>query len=226
VGTLIATNVNDNDVREISNRFRVELDQVRAWRPQYRKEGRPTYADFGNYIKGKHHADTFRLKYGYLEDLPKQKANRAEEEHKTSSSDDEPHHAQAAKDRAEARQRDQEEQQRQKERAEAPIDDSKYDDRYDEEWITPPQHPRKVKEGYVLVVQCPNGRTYNLAIPAGTTDGTRFCIKGVSFIRRPDGKHGNYWVQLTVPSFGETEPEPEPAKEEPKPNQHQRKKGR
>jgi hypothetical protein len=175
VGTLVATSVNDADQREISNRFRVELDQVRAWRPQYRKDGRPTYADFGYFIKGKHHAETFRLKYGQLEDLPK-KPNRADEERQRA--DGERAHDHPSND--------------------APIDDTKYDDRYDlEETIT--ASPTKVKAGYVHTLKCPNGQTQTMSINHKTQDGARFCFKGMSRIRRPDGRMGNFWVQVNIP---------------------------
>ena len=178
VGTLIATNVNDADQREISNRFRVELDQVRAWRPQYRKDGRPTYADFGYFIKGKHHADTFRLKYGQLEDLPKRKPSRPE---------DEPQKAQSQRANEQPG-------------SEAPIDDSKYNERYDlEETIT--ASPTKAKAGYVHTVKCPNGQTQTISINHKTEDGARFCFKGMSRIRRPDGKMGNFWVQVNIPQL-------------------------
>lgn len=173
VGTLIATNVNPSDVREISNRFRVEMDQVQAWLPEYSKDEKRRYADFGYFYRGKHTADTFRLTYGQLEDLPKRKA----QEERTA------------------------EQPKQERPEEPPIDDNVFDDRYDMEWVTPPQHPRKIREGYVLVVQCPDGSTHNLHIPPATTDGTRFCIKGKSRVRRPDGTMGNFWVQITVPEF-------------------------
>ncbi|TQF27442.1 hypothetical protein UNPF46_30745 [Bradyrhizobium sp. UNPF46] len=175
VGTLIATNVNDNDVREISNRFRVELDQVRAWRPQYRKEGHPAYADFGYFIKGKHQADSFRLKYGQLEDLPK-RPSRVNEERQ-----------QADGERAQSHPS-----------SDAPIDDSKYDERFDlEETIT--VSPTKAKAGYVHTVKCPNGQTQTISIDHQTKDGTRFCFKGMSHIRRPDGRKGNFWVQVNIP---------------------------
>ena len=184
VGTLIATNVNDNDVREISNRFRVELDQVRAWRPQYRKEGKPTYADFGYFIKGKHHADTFRLKYGQLEDLPK-KASRTQEE----------------------RQRADGERAQDHPSSDAPIHDSIFDPRYDsEQAIT--VSPAKAKAGFVLTVICPNKRERTHPVPAGTTKSMRVCFKHESVHRRPDGKFGHHWVDINIPSFARSEEPP------------------
>lgn len=171
VGTLIATNVNEADVREISNRFRVEMDQIRAWRPEYLMERRPTYADFGYFIKGKHQADTFRLKYGELESLPV-KVTRPEQEQtkKNERADD---------------------------RSSGPPKDDEYDDRYDQlDQIT--LSPAKARTGTVLTVNCPNGRTHQQAIPAGVHNGYRFCVRGASKIRRPDNRNGNYWVELEI----------------------------
>ena len=199
VGTLIATNVNDDDVKEISNRFRVELDQVRAWRPEFRKDGsRPTYGDFGYFIKGKHHADTFRLKYGQLEDLPK-KASRIEEERQKADGE-------RAKDQP---------------NSDAPIDEAKFDPRYDtEEAMT--ISPVRARAGFVLTIICSNRQSATHPIPAGTTESMRVCFKHMSRLRRPDGKFGHHWVDINIPAFARSETKDE----EPQPNPQERKKGR
>jgi hypothetical protein len=81
---------------------------------------------------------------------------------------------------------------------EAPIDDSRYNERYDlEEVIT--ASPTKAKTGYVLTVKCPNGQTQTISISHKTEDGARFCFRGMSRIRRPDGRMGNFWVQVNIP---------------------------
>jgi hypothetical protein len=182
VGTLIATNVNDADEKEVSNRFRVELDQVRAWRPEYAEGRKPRYADFGYFVKGKHLADTFRLKYGQLEDLPKKNPNRVEEE----------------REKADNGQRGD------RPSSDAPINDTKYDDRYDLLWeklIT----PAKAKAGFVMTITLPSKRDHLEPIPPNTKNGYRFCVKGASQILRPDGAYGNLWVQLEVPQMKEKE---------------------
>lgn len=183
VGTLIATNVNDNDQREISNRFRVELDQVRAWRPQYVSNARPTYADFGYFVKGKHRADTFRLKYGQLEDLPKTSESRAGNRNQN---ENQPKAEQSASDTAR--------------------DEDTFDARYDQEQEET-INPKKAKHGFVLTINAPNGRTYQIPIPAGTSKNFRHCIKGASQLRRPDGSFGNLWVDINVLSTSERKEE-------------------
>ena len=73
VGTLMTTNVNPNDVRDVSGYFAVEQEQAQAWRPEYVPgDARPKYADFGLKLKGKS-ATTFRLSFGQLEKLPSKK---------------------------------------------------------------------------------------------------------------------------------------------------------
>jgi hypothetical protein len=80
--------------------------------------------------------------------------------------------------------------------------DDEYDDRYDMlDKVT--LHPRKAREGTVLTVKLPNGRTHQQHIPPGTKNGYRFCVKGASKIRRPDNRNGNFWVELEIASFGE-----------------------
>jgi hypothetical protein len=180
VGTLIATNINEGDQREISNRFRVELDQVRAWRPQYLANARPTYADFGYFVKGKHRADTFRLKYGQLEDLPKRKPSRAEEQ--SQSADAKP------EDRT----------------SDGPIDDAVFDPRYDQEQEET-INPNRAREGFVLTIKAPNGRSYQISIPPGTTTSFRHRITGASQLRRPDGSHGHLWVDVNVLTMNKKE---------------------
>jgi hypothetical protein len=198
VGTLVATNVNDADIKEISNRFRVELDQVRAWRPEFRKNARPSFADFGYFIKGKHHADTFRLKYGQLEDLPKRASRTADERQKADG-----------------------ERAQEQSNTDAPIDEGKFDPRYDtEEQMT--VSPVKAKAGFVLTVVCSNNRTCTYPIPSGTTESMRICFKHESRVRRPDGKFGHHWVDVNIPSFARSETNDE----QPQPNPQERKKGR
>jgi hypothetical protein len=181
VGTLLTTNSNTNDVREISLKFRVEQEQVHAWRREYAERGeRPRYADFGAYFRGKHSADTFRLTFGQLEKLTPRTAKQQarQEESKT-----------------ETPRQETPKQERPKE--DAPIDDSRYDDRYDLLWS---QHlsPAKAKRGTVMTVILPSKRSHLENIPAGTKHGYRFCVKGQSQIRRPDGSMGNVWIELEI----------------------------
>jgi transposase-like protein len=176
VGTLIATNVNENDIREVSKKFRVEQEQVYAWRKEYIEKGRdPAYADFGFFLKGKSIAETFRLTYLQLEKLkPSKKQERTEE----------------------APRYQQQEPPRQ-ERPAGPPNDDAYDDRYDI-LERKPLSPVKARDGTVFRIKLPNNRDHLEPIPAGTKNGYRFCVKGVSPIRRPDNKNGNFWVELEI----------------------------
>jgi hypothetical protein len=179
VGTLLTTNTNTNDVREVSLKFRVEQEQVHAWRREYAERGtRPRYADFGVYFRGKHSADTFRLTFGQLEKLTPRASKQQE--------------------RQDQNHREAPQQDRPKERA--PIDDSKYDDRYDLLWS---HHlsPVKAKRGTVITVKLPSKRSHLENIPAGTKNGYRFCIKGQSQIKRPDGSMGHVWIELEIAQF-------------------------
>lgn len=178
VGTLLTTNTNTNDVREISIKFRVEQEQVHAWRREYAERGaKPRYADFGLYFRGKHSADTFRLTFGQLERLVPRPKERKEDQQQDA--------------------RKQEAPQQERPKQDAPIDDSKYDDRYDLLWQQN-LNPAKAKRGTVLTVILPSKRSHLENIPAGTKHGYRFCIKGQSQIRRPDGSMGNVWIELEI----------------------------
>ena len=58
-----------------------------------------------------------------------------------------------------------------------PPKDDEYDDRYDQlDKIT--VSPAKARMGTVLTVSCPNGRTHQQSIPAGTHNGYQFASKG------------------------------------------------
>jgi hypothetical protein len=181
VGTLLTTNTNTNDVREMSMKFRVEQEQVHAWRREYAERGsKPRYADFGLYFRGKHSADTFRLTFGQLEKLtPRDAKQRPQQEE---------NHADAPKQDA---------PQRDRPKQGAPIDNSKYDDRYDLLWQQT-LSPAKAKRGTVITIILPNKRSHLENIPAGTKNGYRFCIKGQSQIQRPDGTIGNVWIELEI----------------------------
>ena len=97
----------------------------------------------------------------------------------------------------------QEEQPRAKSNGGPPKDDQ-FDERYDVyETIT--VNPVKARQGFVLTVTLPNGRTHLQNIPAGTRNGYLFCVKGVSPTPRPDNYYGNFWVELAVPQFGEAQ---------------------
>jgi uncharacterized protein (DUF2164 family) len=176
VGTLMATNVNSNDIREVSTKFHVEQEQVHAWRRQYVENGSPTYADFGLSLKGKS-AETFRLTFGQLEKLPTKQRRQQEQ-----------------------RQQQYQEPPRQ-EKPSGPPKDHEYDGRYDIlESMT--IHPGKARKGFILTVKCPNKRSHQEPIPPNTENGYRFCVKGASTVRRPDNKNGNFWVELEIPVIG------------------------
>ena len=181
VGTLIATNTNANDVLEISQKFRVEQEQVHAWRREYVERGnKPRYSDFGVYFRGKHSADSFRLTFGQLERL----TPRTKTEHPN-------------KEPPKQEQPKQEAPQQERPKQDAPIDDTRYDDRYDLLWQQN-LSPAKAKRGTVLTVILPNKRSHLENIPAGTKHGYRFCIRGQSQIRRPDGNIGHVWIELEI----------------------------
>jgi hypothetical protein len=178
VAATFATNLNRNDVPEVSKMMRADPDILHSWRKEY-VEGkrRPTYADFGLYLKGKDASLTARLQFGQLEKFAKKDEYQSKQE--------ESHQ--------------QEEAQQQKERQEAPIDDSKYDSRYDILDIISIS-PLKAKRGYVLTVTCPNRRTHLENIPPDTKSGYTFCVKHAALTTRPDGKNGHYWVKLEFPA--------------------------
>jgi hypothetical protein len=83
------------------------------------------------------------------------------------------------------------------------FNDDMFDDRYDLLWQQT-LHPTKAKAGTVMTVILPNKRSHLQPIPAGTRNGYRFCIKGQSQIRRPDGKTGNLWIELEIAEFKTT----------------------
>ena len=180
VGTLIATNINKNDIREVADNFAVEPEQAQTWLPQYiERDGRPTYADFGLKLKGKS-SQTFRLKFGQLEAMPSKR--REERQERAQQSSQEPPN---------------------QEQPNGPPKDSEYDDRYDLLWEMN-LSPIKAKAGTVLVIKkLPNGRSTTHPVPPGTKDGYRFCLKKESLIKRPDGTIGNLWIELCIADYSD-----------------------
>lgn len=182
VGTVMTTNVNKNDVRQMASMFDVEPEQVYAWRAEY-VEGnkRPSYADFGLIFKGKK-AQTFRLKFGQLEALPVHKPKdrpRQEAPRQEAPRQDPPH----------------------KEHPKGAPKEAEYDSRYDLLWEMT-LSPIKAKNGTVLVIKkLPNGRSTTHPVPPGTKDGYRFCLKKESLIERPDGTIGNLWIELRIAEY-------------------------
>lgn len=178
VGTLIATNLNKNDVREMAEKFAVEPEQAHAWLPEWREgEERPRYADFGLKLKGKS-AQTFRLKFGQLEAMPSKRREERQERTQQSNHQQEP-----------------------PKQSNGPHKDTEYDDRYDLLWELN-LSPVKAKSGTVLVIKkLPNGRSTTYPIPPGTKDGFRFCLKKESLLKRPDGTIGNLWIELRIAEY-------------------------
>jgi len=193
VGTLICTNANRNDVRNVASWFNVEDDEVRTWRPEFRENGElPRYSDYGLYLRGKLSADTFRLPFLLLERTHERRGRQSEQEYRQTRT----------------------------EPPKPPPKEGSFDDRYDMEWKTRIR-PDRAKRGFVLVVKCPNGHEEPINVPPGAKSGMRFCLKGKSQVRRPDGTMGNYWVEIEVPEMdaeraSSSDPPPqEPPVEEP-----------
>ena len=86
--------------------------------------------------------------------------------------------------------------------------------RYDRNW-TLTLNPIKARDGTVMSIKLPSGKIHLHPIPAGTKNGYRFCLKGMSGFRRPDGTYGDIWIELEIPDFsGSTKPSDPP--EQPK----------
>ncbi len=189
LGTLMATYVNKADVREVAEKFGVEREQVHAWRKEYVEAGRtPRYSDFGLYYRGKQSADTFRLPFFQLEKLPAQ--TKAQQQHSQQRNQEK------ARSKPDERTYTRPETEERPDDPNAPIDESKYDDRWDLlEIVT--FNPVKARDGTVYVFKCPSGKEVNIPIAPNTKPGFRFCVKGEAMgTRRPDGRRGNLWVEL------------------------------
>ncbi|MCG2645817.1 MULTISPECIES: hypothetical protein, partial [Bradyrhizobium] len=79
-----------------------------------------------------------------------------------------------------------------------------FDSRYDQEQEVT-VNPARAKRGFVLTIKAPNGRSYQIPVPPGTSTSFRHCVKGASQLRRPDGSFGSLWVDVNIVEMNKRE---------------------